>query len=327
MISIQKRRFGVLAALFALLLASAPVNAQTTAGSGNGFRISPVRTEYTIDKGASQQLSMNIENPTDAEVNAQLVVNDFVSSENETGEPRLILEDVGPPPKNSFKSLVAPLADITLGPREKKDVLIDIRVPENANAGGYYGAIRVVPAATSGAGNVGLTASVGTIILVRVPGNLTERLDLVELTSSQNGKAKSFFTSGDVSVMSRIKNTGDIHLQPFGKVRVKDMFGRVIHEYEFNNIEPRSNILPDSIRKFEDGIPKPKPFWFGRYSVELNLGVSQGSGDLLTSSATFWYMPWWAIIVLIALLGAVVAGGYLLYRRFSVPRVSHGRKK
>src|SRR5690606_31396147 len=99
-----------------------------------------------------------------------------------------------------------------------------INIPENANPGGYYGAVRVVPVSNGlGDGNVGLTASVGTIVLIRVPGPLVEKVSLIEFTSAQNGKAKSFFTSGDVSSLIRLKNEGDIHVKPFGKVQVKNM--------------------------------------------------------------------------------------------------------
>ena len=323
-----KRSFALVGALFALLLFATNLSsAQVTTGGGNGFRISPVRSEYTIEKGGSQLLTITIENPTDSNVLAQPVVNDFISSDNETGEPRLILDDSVEPPKNSFKRLVETPSEIELGPREQKEVPITVRVPENANAGGYYGAIRFVPAAAPGSGNVGLTASVGTIVLVRVPGNLTERLDLVELTAGQNGKSKSFFTGGDVSVLSRLKNDGDIHLQPFGKVQIKNMFGSVVHEYEFNNVDPRANILPGSIRKFEDVIEKPDKGWVGRYSITVNLGISQGSGNLITSTATFWYMPVWALIVLAIIILGLAAGGYFLYKRFSVPKPKHGAKK
>lgn len=329
MISVVKRSIALTMALLTALLVVSTTsgNAQVTTGGGNGFRISPVRSEFTIEKGKSQQLTINIENPTDANVIATPVINDFISSENETGEPRLILDDSVAPPKNSFKRLVDALQPLELGPREKKDLNVTIRVPENANAGGYYGAVRFVPSATTGTGNVGLTASVGTIVLIRVPGDLTERLDLVELTAGQDGKAKSFFTGGNVSIITRIKNSGDIHLQPFGKVQIKNMFGSVVKEYEFNDDDPRANILPDSIRRFQDDIEKPSKGWLGRYTVIANLGISQGSGDLISSSTTFWYLPVWALIVLLILVIALAAGGYFAYKRYSIPRPKHGSKK
>lgn len=279
-----------------------------TGETGNGFRVSPVRNEFTIEKGRSETFNVTVENPTDASVVAEAIVNDFVASDNENGEPRLILDENTPPPRNSFKSLVGDLPNLTLGPRQKKDLPVTISVPETANAGGYYGAVRFLPANEGGDGNVALTASVGTIVLVQVPGDLTEKLTLVELKAATGGKTKSFLTSGDVDVVTRIRNSGDIHVQPFGKIQIKNMFGKVVDEFELNATEPRANILPDSIRRFENSVKKPSPFWFGRYTISANLGYGQGSGDnLITTSSSFWYLPTWFLIALLVLIAVVVA--------------------
>lgn len=309
-----KRGAAAMAALLVVIgFAAGVASAQ---GSGNGFRVSPVRSEYTIDKGKSETLVVTVENPTDATIKSRVVVNDFVASDQENGEPRLILDENAPSPKNSFKKLVAPIGDIQLGPRQKKDVPVSINIASNANAGGYYGAVRFLPADTGGTGNVGLTASVGTIVLVTVPGDLTERLDLVELAATQNGNPKSFITGGDLSIVTRLKNSGDIHVKPFGKVQIKNMFGNVVKEYELNAVEPRANILPDSVRKFEDAVAKPGRGWFGRYTVQANIGYSQGSGDLITASSSFWYLPVWFLVLLVVLIVAIVAGVYWLVRRY-----------
>lgn len=331
MISPLKKRAAAAIAAFtaALGLVVAPVLAQAPPQSGNGFRISPVRSEYVIDKGKSETMTVTIENPANVPTRADLIVNDFVASDQEDGEPRLILNENESAPKNSFKSLVGDLADIELGPSEKKDVTVRISVPENANAGGYYGAIRVVPISGGiGDANVGLTASVGSIVLVRVPGNLSERLDLLEFTAAQDGKAKSFFTSGDVSSLIRLKNEGDIHVKPFGKVQVKNMFGKVVHEYELNlddRTKERDNILPASTRRFEDTFPDKN--WLGRYTISANIGYSSGGGDLISTQTTFWYMPGWSLFVLLILVIALAAGGYYLYKKYSVPKPKHGVKK
>lgn len=212
---------------------------------------------------------------------------------------------------------------MSLGPREKKDIDVTISIPEDANAGGYYGAIRFEPQLTTDASgnNVGLTASVGTIVLVRVPGNLTERLDLVQISAASKAQkdnkdeysAKSFFTSGDVAVLTRLKNNGDIHVKPFGKVLVKNMFGKTIHEFEFNSTDPRANILPDSTRKFGNDLPKMR--WFGRYTVEANLAYSSGGGELITARASFWYIPTVALFAIIALVLAIVGLVYWFIRK------------
>ena len=300
-----KRAIAILAALSVLVgfggsLAIAQNNA------GNGFRISPVRSEYIIDKGASETMTITLENPTAGPINARAVVNNFIASDKEDGEPRLILDDNAEQPRNNFKKLVAAIPDISLKPNEKKEIPVTISVPEDANSGGYYGAIRFLPIANAGDGNVALTASVGSIVLVRTPGDLQEKLNLVQLSAGQNGKTKSFLFSGDVDIVTRLKNVGNIHVQPFGKVQVKNMFGKVISEYELNSTDPRANILPDSIRRFEDDIKKPKPMWFGRYTITANIGYSQGSGDFIQAKSSFWYLPTWFLILLLIIIAAIV---------------------
>jgi len=300
------KRLAVLVLVGAVLasLGEAFVAAQNA--PGNGFRISPVRSEFTIEKGATETLVVTVENPTGGPITARGVVNNFIASEKENGEPRLILEDNAPQPRNNFKKLIGPIPDTPLAPRQKKDIQVSINIPKDAESGGYYGAIRFLPVNSQDDGNVALTASVGTIVLVKVPGNLTERLSLESLGAAQNGKSKSFLTSGDVDVAVRLKNIGNIHVQPFGKVQVKNMFGKVVKEYELNANDPRANILPDSVRRFDDPIAKPKPMWFGRYSITANIGYSQGSGDLISAKASFWYLPTWFLIFLFVLILAIV---------------------
>lgn len=319
--NIIRRSLLMIMSLAALTGLSFPaVLAQTGQTGGNGFRISPVRAEYTIDKGKSEVMTVTVENPTDFAITAKPRVTDFLASDNETGEARPILDDTAPKPKNSITDLIETPDPIELSPKQKQDIPITIRVPENANSGGYYGVILFEPAVINTEGNVGLSASTGPIVLVRVPGDLTERLDLLELSAAQGDKAKSFFTSGDVSALIRLKNTGDIHVKPFGRVQVKSMFGKVVADYELNSVDPRANILPDSTRRFIDPIKKPGRGWIGRYTIEANLGYNQGTGDLITARTTFWYIPSWAIIVLLLLLVAIAGGIFWLLKGRDVKR-------
>lgn len=294
-----------------------PVAAQNkpTDKTANGYQISPVRSEYTIEKGKSDRLTISIQNPSNVATTARAVVNDFVASEDESGTPRLILAEDAQPPKNDFKKLISAIADVQIGPKERKDVPVTITVPADAKSGGYYGAVRFVPANPTNDSTVGLTASVGTIVLVTVPGNLNVKLDIAQLSAEQNKKAKSFIISGDVDILTRLKNDGDIHVKPFGRVSVKSMFGKTVASYEFNNTEPRANILPGSIRRFDDKLGKH--MLLGRYTIEANLGSNAGSGDLLTGKTSFWYVPVWAIIVLLLLIGAIVGGIYWLSRKIT----------
>lgn len=278
-----------------------PVHAASSS-QANGFIISPVRTEITVKKGNSQAVQLSVQNPTDAQVTVKAVINDFVASNNESGDPRLILNSNSPLPANNFKSLVGAIPNITLGPHQKQYINIPINVPASANSGGYYGAIRFLPASTDQTKNVGLTASVGSIFLITVPGNLTEKLNLVQLSAAQGDSAKSFITSGRVSVLNRLENVGNIHVQPFGRVNVKNMFGKVVDSYEFNPAQ--GNILPNSTRKFVD-LLKHKS-WFGHYTIEESLAYQQGSGNLIVAKTTFWYFPVWFLVTVLAVIVLII---------------------
>ncbi len=313
-------------ALFGLVVT--PIFAQIDQqAAGNGFRISPVRSDLVIEAGQSETITLTLENPADVPTTARAIVNDFIASDSEDGEPRLILDESAEAPRNSFRSLVGSIDDVELPARERVEIAVNVRVPENANAGGYYGAIRFAPVADGGnTGNVGLTASVGTIILVRVPGDLAEKLNLIELSAAQNGVMKSFMTSGDVSVITRLENDGDIHLRPIGKVAVKNMFGKTVAEYELNQADveqDRASILPGSIRRFENQLEQQS--WLGRYTIEANLGFT-GGGSAIFGKTSFWYLPPWAIAVITLLLVGIIGGGYVAYRKLS-NRPQHGKKK
>lgn len=308
--------FAVIA--FTVVFVASGLNPNTVGAQagGNGFVVSPVRSEQTIEPGKSETVSLTVENVTGVKTTAKPIVNDFEASQSENGQPRIILDETKSAPSNSFKSLVGNLPTIELNPGEKKTMPVKISVPSNAGAGGYYGAIRFIADNQQGADkNVALSASVGTIFLVKVPGNLTESMQLVEFTAAKNGsKGRFFVNSGEMSVITRLKNTGNIHVKPFGRVQLTDRSGKIIEEFELNNTEPRSNVLPNSTRMFEDKLSNSK--WIGKYTVSANIGYGT-SGSLITAKTSFWVIPSWVLIVGGILLVVLIVGGYLLYRKVS----------
>ncbi|HUC87940.1 MAG TPA: DUF916 domain-containing protein [Candidatus Binatia bacterium] len=300
------------------LIAAVNLPAEASAAEANGFQISPVLSEITIDKGQSQTVPITVTNPTDVVSNDQVVVDDFTASTQENGTPNLLLNGQVADPRHNFKSLVDPIPNISIPPKGTASVEVTLSVPPGANSGGYYGTVRIVPVTSgNGNGNVGLTASVGTLFLVTVPGNLIEKLDLVQLSAAHNNQASSLLFSGTPQVLTRLSNVGDIQVQPFGRVNVTNMFGKVVASYEFNNLSPRSNILPNSIRKFIDKLPKQN--WLGHYTIEESLAYTSGSGNLINDSVGFWYLPIWSIAVLVVALFIIVAIVYKAVLRFKKP--------
>jgi hypothetical protein len=303
------------------LISSSTAQAQQS-NSGNGLRISPVRTDLTIEPGKSRIIDVYVDNVTDSPTVLRGVTNDFTASNDESGKPQVLFDDGASAPSHGLRKYVAPISNFTLAPKERKDVKITISIPTGTAGGGYYGAVRFLPA--SGAGSeksVSLSASVGSLVLVTVPGDVKTQLGLASFNINRpNGKASTFFTNGkSIEATMRFKNTGNVQTAPFGKINLKKS-GKTIASYEINNTEPRGTVLPDSIRLFQQSF-NDKTQSFGKYTVEGNFGYGN-NGQLITTSSTFYVVP---------LLYILLAGGLIVLIAlfvFIVPRMikEHDRR-
>lgn len=295
---------GALLAAFALIITTAlPAAAATSStsigGSGNGLKISPVTSDLIISPGQTKTVVVYAQNVTNSAISLQVLVNDFTASGDETGSPALILNPNQYAPTHSLKRFVAPINGITLQPGEQKGVNVVITVPKDAAAGGYYGAIRFTPALTNTNSTVTLSASVASLILVRVPGNVKEDMQLLSLGVNQGtGGASQVLFTGNKNLIAtmRFQNSGDVQEQPFGKLLLKQG-SKTVATYEINNTTPAGNVLPGSIRRFTINLDKVGAF--GKYTVVGNFGYGS-SGQLLSGQTTFYVIP-------LALIGVVIA--------------------
>jgi hypothetical protein len=286
----------------------------TTNEGGQALEIAPPVINLTANPGQTIRTQISLRDVSTSKLLVRSQVNDFVAG-GEDGTPRIILEDTEPNPY-SLKPWIAPLSQLTLNPREIKNLPVTIKVPANAAPGGYYGVIRftATPPELEGTG-VSLSASLGSLILLRVNGEVKESLEIEEFSVNSAGRGGSIFESTPLQFVERIKNTGSIHEQPAGQVTITDMFGKKVAAVNIN-LPPR-NILPQSIRKFEQPLDSTvigNKMLFGKYTADLS--VTYGADkQTVTSSLTFWVIPYKMIAAGIAIL---VAGFFIL--RFLVQR-------
>lgn len=312
---------GLVVAATALLLAGGKTWAQSAGVGGNGLKVSPVRSDLTINPGATQTITVYVQNVTSGPATLQVLVNDFVAGSNETGQPNLILDPKQSAPAHGLKQFVAPVANVTLQAGEQKQVPVTITVPKTAAGGGYFGAVRFAPASSSSNQNVTLSASVGSLILVKVPGDVREQLSIASFDVRRDDTASSFFTATHykdkngaqqpLQAVVRFQNEGNIQLEPFGKITLKKG-STTLATQEINNTDPRGNILPDSIRRFQ--VPLDKVGSLGKYTVQGNFGYGS-SGQLLTASTTFYVVPFGLIAALIVVIVLVILSIVALKRQ------------
>lgn len=301
-----------LAALVVGLLVTPPhVAAQSGAnnGSGQALEIGPPVMNLSADPGQTIKTTISLRDISSGNLIVNGQVNDFVAS-GEDGTPKILLEDSDSNPY-SFKRWVSALPELTLKPKEIKNLPVTIRVPANAAPGGYYGVVRFTATAPELKGTgVSLSASLGALILLTVNGDAKESLVIKEFSASKNGKVGSLFQSAPIEFIERLNNTGNIHERPSGVVTITDMFKNKVATLGVN--QPPHDILPQSIRKFESSLDSTNignKILFGLYHADLS--VTYGANkQVITSSMTFWVIPY----TLIGIGIAVLVGGFITLR-------------
>ena len=256
--------------------------------SGNGFKISPTRHELEVKRGKSTRITITVENITDLPIESGFLVNDFLADEDGGNFPRIVFNPESDIAEDySIKSFVDLPDPITLAPRQSKDFSVNVFVPKNASPGSYFGVFRVVPAAeldSASGTRVGINASVSSVIIITVPGDVVELLSLrdvqvgEDIEKTENGQVvyeeslgKIFESSPDF-VKILLNNEGNVITKPFGKVHINNWSGDVIYSYELNDTQPRGNVLPASYRAFKNPISNVGNF--GKFTIEASISYN-----------------------------------------------------
>lgn len=258
-----------------------------------GLVISPPKTEKTITEGESFSDVIKVTNSTSSDLVLNVSIADF-GPKDETGEPSF-----GEPEESILAGWISIDKSISLGSGETKEVPYTVAVPANAEPGGHYGAVFFEPVVQTGpASGSGTTIAfkIDTLLLITVPGDIVYNGRIREFSTN-----KSFFvdSSNLVNFVSRFENLGTVHVKPKGTIAIRNLLGKTVAQLIVN--EDSANILPDSIRRFEN--EWPKKYGFGFYSATLNLGY--GENQTIAATSGFWMIPWketLGVIIVIALL-------------------------
>jgi len=285
----------------AFILGAPHVSAEEKSNAANTLKVSPVRSDIEVKAGETKTVQVIVTNLTDAPVIVKPITNDFIAGD-ERGTPALILDAEQFAPTHSLKRFMQPLSDITLGPKSGKIVDVVIKVPKEAKAGGYFGAIRFAPANPDGGGQVNLSASVASLILMTVPGPTTEKLDLTDFQIQQKGANGTIFRTPDnLQLTFRFASSSNVQVAPFGKISVKKG-DKVVYQTDFNQKDPKDMILPDSARRWDVPLKNIEGF-FGKYTAYATLTYGK-SNQTVEVKKDFWIISWTAI---------AIAGGALLF--------------
>lgn len=285
--------------------------AATDSTGGNGTRIAPVRTDLTIQPGSSKTISVYVTNVSGGTTTYKVVANDFIANNDESGAPALML-DGEPNDKHGLKKFMTTQDTVTVKPGVQAEVKVTVAIPKDVAGGGYYGAIRFVPTTANNGGNLSLSGNVASLILVRVPGDVVEKVSLISFDARNGNEPKTIFTSNKkIKAVVRFRNEGNIQEQPFGKIILKKG-AKTIASYEVNGGDQPGNVLPDSVRKFSVDLKNLSSY--GKYTIVGNFGYGI-DGQLLSAKTTFYIIPIWLILIGLLIIALI------LFLIFGLPKL------
>ncbi len=296
--------------LIVLLLFSSLLLDQTSAKlPGEGATIIPPLKQLTINPGETVTEKIKLANPTNTTVEFYPVLMNF-KAKGESGEPDFYPASVEIASHSLANWITYTQTKVVLTAEQDVEFEYKISVPINAEPGGHYGVVFFMnepPNVESDESQVSLTTMIGTLHLVRVPGDIIEKAELKEFSTQK------FFFKPPTDFIIRIENLGNVHFKPRGEIDIKNWRNKEVGDVKVNQKE--GSILPDSIRKFnERWAPEYKYFFeipIGRMTGNLNLRYGESNQEL-TGKVVFWIIPWWLIITLAIILLLII---YYLYKK------------
>jgi len=256
------------------------------------FVVGPGKTELTIEPGKSKIVEVVLSNRTGEEREFELIVEDARGSMDPSVPIVLLGDDRGPYTLKDYIRL--PYTTITLGHNQRARIPVTVAVPADAEPGGRYGSVLVTTVSkkadtgeiTGAAPSSAIISRVGTLFFLTIPGDTKVEGKLQGFATVPD---KNFFTDGPINFQILYENTGDLHLGPYGEIRITNILGE---EVGFVELDPWF-ALPKSLRSRE--ITWSREMLIGRYTATAY--INRGYDDIIdTKEVTFWVLPWRVVL-------------------------------
>jgi hypothetical protein len=330
-----------LLAIFTVLAGFIFTQLGQVSGQSNALAIQP-RKDYNLKAGESVRDNLTVTNRNEEQpLNLELTVVDF-QAQDESGAP-LLMRDSTERTAWSLKNFIDIPQQITINPGETVRIPITIAVPEDVGAGSYYSAIEYSAISPESGDQVNISASGVSLVFVKVPGQAKQQLTFLQFgafvpdSSGSNGSFKGLYFGERPKVLAyRLKNEGNVAEQPSASILVKNFSGDIV--YEIKDANPKDQLaLRGQTRRFDACInPEDinrttetgqdiesivcgdtEKFTPGRYTAELSVVYGENGNETreITAKATFWYLPWWFVGVVLVALGILIGAVVYVLRR------------
>lgn len=299
------------------------------AQTAQALTISPPRFELDANPGSKILQTIKLFNETEEARGFYPSLQDF-TARGEAGEPGWVEEPTEFGLSPWIKIGTGP---ISLGPQERKEIQFSIEVPDDAEPGGHYAAIMFStqpPEVMQGATPIAIAGKVGSLVLLRVGGEVIENGKLVEFNTKDQ---KNFYTHLPIDFYIRFENLGNVHLKPQGQIKITGVLDITSTPTTLQVNEAGGNALPKSIRRYDVSWTKPglkaltqgifeelkvqwKGFAIGKFTAHLNLYYGT-EGRQMVAEKSFWVFPWLLILLILIVVVVMVFGLRIGIRKYN----------
>ncbi len=266
--------------------------------------VTPPLFKVNINPGGLWSSSVKIANNNSSPVTIYTQVIDFKAKENGGIE---FIKEYGSEQGGEKKIFLSQWVDVSkesivLEAYKSADIPFTIRVPEDAQPGGHYAAIltgnKPAEKIESGTG-ISISSMLATLIMLRVSGDIKEEGNIREFSTD-----KKFYKNPEVLFNVKFENSGNVHLQPRGEIRIFNIFNKVKGVISVNDKTEFGNVLPESLRKWEFLWKEENSiFPFGRYKADLVLSYGEEAKQTDFRTLNFWIFD---IKTLLPILGSII---------------------
>jgi len=248
------------------------------------FVIGPGKFEISVAPGQTVTKEISVTNRISDGRTFEITVEDIQGSNDGDKAVVLLGKEDGPYTIKDYLKFKSKRFTLDLG--ERAWIPVTIEVPADAEPGGHYGSVLISTVQESeeesSSARTPIIAKIGTLFFITVEGDVEKSGNLKSFETKNNEK---WFTKGPINFHVLYENTGSVHLNPYGELRVKNLFG---DEVGFLEVDPWF-ALPKSLRSRD--IAWDRNLLFGRYTATLS--INRGYDDIVDElKIVFWVFPW-----------------------------------
>ncbi len=268
---------------------------------------------YELDRGETKEDAVLVTNQSDEDYTVEIYAVDAETTSDGAFAPLKRYyehKDVG-------AWITLPQSVVTVPAKSEVEIPFTVKVPDDdVDVGEHFGAIIIQELKekdTLGSGTgVEIVTRVGVRMYVTIPGEIKKGLEITdfryELISRLNHQKEivpvdrflDFLgLKPSVRYFLQMRNTGNVRVEPYVTLKIKNIFGRTIYESEEKYL---GIVMPG--RTNEVPLDWIDPPFIGKFTTTIELRFE--GGETLTTTETVWIIPYPLIILIAAIIVLII---------------------